>query len=200
MQGSWFVSHNSGDKETARAISVLLLSQGLRPWLDEWEIRPGDQIVHAINVGLDQAEGIVVVWSQNANQSTWVHRELTSAVHRSVTSGGVFRVVPVVLDPTPLPALLTSTAYVDWRNDQTRLRELLRGVGAPHSDRPSVLRGLVALIDFLGVEPKGMYAMLACPKCGSEDLKDGDGWDPYRGDHYGWTTCKACGWQMSGEI
>lgn len=200
MQGSWFISHNSGDKETARALSVLLLSQGFRPWLDEWEIRPGDQIVHAINVGLEQEEGVIVLWSKNATSSNWVQRELGAAVQRAITSGGAFRVVPVILDSTVLPPLLAETAFVDWRDEAQRVPLLLRGVGHPSGDRRSMLRGIVHLIDQLGLEPKGMYGVFACPECGSEKLKDGDGWDEVRDDHYGWTTCEECGWSMGGEI
>lgn len=199
MTGNWFISHNSLDKQTARAVSVLLAAQGLRPWLDEWEIRAGDQIVHAVGVGLQQAEGIIVLWSAHASASHWVNQELGVAVQRAITSRGAFRVVPVVLDDTALPPLLVGTAFVDWRGDKPPVEKLLRAVGVAGADRKSVLLGLTRLMNDLGAQAQGVYGLIACERCGSENLEDGHGYDS-RDDHYAWTTCKDCGHSVSGEV
>jgi hypothetical protein len=37
-----FVSHNQADKPRVRPIAQLLEAMGLRVWLDEWIIKPGD--------------------------------------------------------------------------------------------------------------------------------------------------------------
>ena len=36
-----FLCHNSQDKPEVREIAQQLQQQGLKPWLDEWELRPG---------------------------------------------------------------------------------------------------------------------------------------------------------------
>ena len=36
-----FLCHSSDDKDAVRAIGRDLYSCGLRPWFDEWELRPG---------------------------------------------------------------------------------------------------------------------------------------------------------------
>jgi len=37
-----FLSHSSKDKAVVRAVAERLRADGLRVWLDGWEIRPGD--------------------------------------------------------------------------------------------------------------------------------------------------------------
>ena len=37
-----FLSHSSKDKAIVRAVAERLRADGLRVWLDDWEIRPGD--------------------------------------------------------------------------------------------------------------------------------------------------------------
>ena len=39
-----FLSHSSKDKEVVRAVAERLPADGLRVWLDDWEIRPGDSL------------------------------------------------------------------------------------------------------------------------------------------------------------
>ena len=39
-----FLSHSSKDKAVVRSIGEQLRSDGLRVWLDDWEIHPGDNI------------------------------------------------------------------------------------------------------------------------------------------------------------
>jgi len=36
-----FLCHNSKDKPTVRRLATLLSERGVRPWLDEDELRPG---------------------------------------------------------------------------------------------------------------------------------------------------------------
>ena len=36
-----FLSHNSLDKPVVKQLGFELRKQGLNPWLDEWELRPG---------------------------------------------------------------------------------------------------------------------------------------------------------------
>ncbi len=36
-----FLCHNSKDKPEVKRIAELLKAQGIVPWLDEWELRPG---------------------------------------------------------------------------------------------------------------------------------------------------------------
>ena len=48
-----FLSHSSKDKAVVRAVADRLRADGLRVWLDDWEIRPGDSIPAKIEEGLE---------------------------------------------------------------------------------------------------------------------------------------------------
>jgi hypothetical protein len=50
-----FLSHSSKDKSIVRAIAERLRADGLRVWLDAWEIRPGDSIPAKIEEGLERS-------------------------------------------------------------------------------------------------------------------------------------------------
>ena len=39
-----FLSHSSKDKRVVRELAERLKADGLRVWLDAWEIKPGDSI------------------------------------------------------------------------------------------------------------------------------------------------------------
>jgi len=39
-----FLSHSSRDKAVVRPVAERLRADGLRVWLDDWEIHPGDSI------------------------------------------------------------------------------------------------------------------------------------------------------------
>ena len=51
-----FLSHSSKDKAVVRAVAERLRADGLRVWLDEWELKPGESIFHTYSTyqrGLD---------------------------------------------------------------------------------------------------------------------------------------------------
>jgi len=197
---TWFISHNSADKPVARTLATLFLAEKLDVWLDEWRILPGDSIVHSINVGLEQASGLVVLWSSNAATSGWVDRELSGAVMRS-TKDRTFRIIPVLLDDTPLPPLISSLAYVDWRQGHAAaMVALLRGTGKKDAGRRTILRGLNELLADLEVKEVEYFGIVACPKCGGEDFDRSMSEDELRGDTYLGIKCKDCGWFDSTEV
>jgi TIR domain len=50
-----FLSHNSRNKPRVRKLAERLKNAGLRVWLDDWVIKPGDDIYLAIERGLGAA-------------------------------------------------------------------------------------------------------------------------------------------------
>lgn len=74
-----FVSHASEDKESiARPLSRILTQHGLRVWLDEMEMTPGDRLRHKIEHGLrNSAVGTIIV-SPVYLDKFWTKYELDS--------------------------------------------------------------------------------------------------------------------------
>jgi hypothetical protein len=67
-----FISHSSQDKHEVEAFAAALRDRGFDPWLDKWEIGPGDDIVGSINAGLEEVPAGIVVFSSHTRSSRWV--------------------------------------------------------------------------------------------------------------------------------
>lgn len=109
-----FLSHASADKTVVRELAERLKGIGLRVWLDEWVIRPGDSIPLAIEHGLETSRTLVLVMSRAAFDSDWVGLERHTALFRDPTNRER-RFIPLRLDDCEIKDSLRQFAYVDWR-------------------------------------------------------------------------------------
>ena len=109
-----FLSHSSKDKPAVQELAQRLQADGLRVWLDEWEIKPGDLIGLQIEKGLEQSRTLILIMSQNAFASEWVTLERHTVLFRDPTNKDR-RFIPLLLDQTDIPDILKQFAYVDWR-------------------------------------------------------------------------------------
>jgi TIR domain len=132
-----FICHSSADKDVVRRLAGDLRQSGIEAWFDEWEIRPGDSIIDKINEGISGCEVFIVVISRNSVASRWVREELNAAVIRRIRDQA--RLIPVRLDNSEVPALLSSLKHVDLSRYEAGLRELVEGV-AGHDSRPPLGR------------------------------------------------------------
>ncbi|MET0621720.1 MAG: TIR domain-containing protein, partial [Pyrinomonadaceae bacterium] len=110
-----FISHSIHDKPAARDLATRLKADGLRVWLDEWEIRPGDMIGLKIRQGLERSRTLLLVMSANANASDWVTFESQTILFSDPTNQQR-RFIPLRLDDAEFPLTLKQFAYVDWRH------------------------------------------------------------------------------------
>jgi hypothetical protein len=120
-----FLSHSSADKAAVRELAQRLKGDGLRVWLDEWVIQPGDLVPLKIEQGLESSRTLVLVMSQAAFDSEWVTLERHTALFRDPTNQQR-RFIPLRLDDTEIPDALQQYAYVDWRDgDDGQLARLV---------------------------------------------------------------------------
>lgn len=100
-----FISHSSRDKPAVEQLALELGRRGFDPWLDKWEIQAGDDIVASINRGLDEAQAILVVFSEHTDQSRWVGAELSFATWSRIEQN--LPLIPVMVsDQARVPPLL----------------------------------------------------------------------------------------------
>ncbi|HEU0016490.1 MAG TPA: CHAT domain-containing protein, partial [Longimicrobium sp.] len=90
-----FLSHSSKDKPQVEALAVALRERGIEPWLDKWEIGPGDDIVGSINRGLDEADAGIIVFSEHSGESRWVESEVSYLTYARIVESKAL--IPVVL-------------------------------------------------------------------------------------------------------
>lgn len=111
-----FLSHNRQDKPRVRALAERLRDAGLRVWLDDWVIKPGDDIYLAVERGLEAARVQVLCLSPAALGSDWVALERSTVLFRDPSNAGR-RFVPLLLADCDLPDTVRRYKYVDFRRE-----------------------------------------------------------------------------------
>ncbi|MCX7421588.1 MAG: toll/interleukin-1 receptor domain-containing protein [Planctomycetia bacterium] len=111
-----FLSHNQADKARVRRLAERLKGAGLRVWLDEWVIQPGDIISLKVDEGLEQSRVLLLCLSPAAPASDWVALERSTAIHRDPANAGR-RFIPLLLADCELPDTLRRYKYVDFREE-----------------------------------------------------------------------------------
>jgi small GTP-binding protein len=108
-----FLSHSSKDKDAVRVIAERLKGDGLRVWLDEWELKPGDHIPAKIEEGLEHSRVLVLCMSANAFSSDWATLEAGTFRFRDPLNKDR-RFIPLRLDDAPIKSSLAQFLYIDW--------------------------------------------------------------------------------------
>lgn len=146
-----FLSHNARDKEAVEALARRLADEaGLRPWLDKWNVVPGEEWQEAIEQALDDSRACAVFIGPSG-MGTWQHEEMRAALRERVDRKGI-RVIPVLLpgahtpERVKLPRFLSLRALVNFNvpaglNDKEALHQLSAGIrGVPPGDISTSLR------------------------------------------------------------
>jgi nucleotide-binding universal stress UspA family protein len=125
-----FLCHNSKDKPEVKRIAELLKAQGIVPWLDEWELRPGLPWQRALEEQIEHIKTAAVFVGSNG-RGPWQDMELEAFIREFVSRS--CPVIPVVLADAPdkpqLPAFLRGMTWVDFRvGDPDPMERLVWGI------------------------------------------------------------------------
>ena len=130
-----FLSHASEDKAGfAEPLGRELATLGIRPWLDKWEIRPGDSLVGKLfDEGVAAVDAVIVVVSRYSAGKPWVRAELDAAMVRRITENT--RLIPVRLDGAEMPAPLQMLVWHDAARTEEGIRRAARLIADTLHDR-----------------------------------------------------------------
>jgi GTPase SAR1 family protein len=132
-----FLCHNSKDKPAVKEIGERLKERGILPWLDEWELQPGEVWIDA----LDEIIGLVktaAVFVGPHGCGRWEKVETRALLRKFVEAG--LRVIPVLLknarDEPDWSLFLDDFQRIDFRKeDPDPLRQLIWGITGERPDR-----------------------------------------------------------------
>jgi hypothetical protein len=79
---SCFISYSHKDRSFAKRIHDTLQGRGIRCWLDEHEIVPGQNIYAEVDRGIRLWDKILLCASRHSLTSWWVDREVTTAMEK----------------------------------------------------------------------------------------------------------------------
>jgi class 3 adenylate cyclase/GTPase SAR1 family protein len=111
-----FLSHNNRDRAVVRRIAEKMRANGLRVWLDEWILRPGDDIYQALEEGLLESRTMVLCISPAALGSGWVNLEKATLLFRDPRNVER-RFVPLLMPGGDLPDSFRKYEYIDFRQE-----------------------------------------------------------------------------------
>lgn len=189
-----FISHNSADKPTARALATLLVEQGVDVWFDEWNIALGDSIVGGIEKGLKEANIFVILWSANARDSNWVSTETNAFIRKRIDDYGL-KIIPLMVDSTPMPVLLADFRGYDLSSGVTLDQVIAEMLGHPRDIEVAArLQKKINELTEKNTDPHDPLPYLICPTCGSADLNRSSACDTTRDEMYYLIDCTQCNW------
>jgi hypothetical protein len=142
-----FISYKSIDKEFALKLAAAVESESgrgrkLKVFIDEWDIKPGDDIVARIDQALSTSRFIGLVLSPEYLLAEWPTAERNAAVFKD-PAGRLGFVVPLMYRRCALPPLLAFRKYVDFSEGNLKrglpqLLAILKNEPLPRGDAKAV--------------------------------------------------------------
>ncbi len=129
-----FLSHSSQDKPLVRRLETALEAAGFEAWVDHDDLHAGESFPKRIGEAIAACDVLLLVWSQPASVSHWVEEEYNSALSLRKT------IIPCILDHTPLPPLLRSISYANFREFESGLQQVLHALRtlSPQTSPPPI--------------------------------------------------------------
>lgn len=115
-----FVSYARADRTWVRALAENLLRLGIRLFFDEYDIRPGDVLVPALESDICQTRHGLLVVSRASVTRPWADEEYAAIM--TPTMEGQQRLLPVLLEEVDLPPFVASCPWFDRSAATTRAR------------------------------------------------------------------------------
>jgi len=115
-------SHADVDREWVRAFAESLRNRGVEVWFDEFEVKPGEPYLEAMEKGLRRSDFIVFVMTTNSVKRPDIFFEIGAAI-----AGGK-RMVAIVskdVDPSLLPQPLRTRRFLAQGAPEETAEELV---------------------------------------------------------------------------
>lgn len=156
---SCFISYSHADRAFALRLYEGLQEHGIRCWLDDHQILPGDDILDQVDQGIRSWDKVVLCCSKDSLTSPWVEREAEKALQKEERlwrerNAKVLALIPLDLDghlfewESGKASVLQSRLAPDftgWEKDaakfETQLEKLVRALRSDDGARPKAPEG-----------------------------------------------------------
>jgi len=119
---SCFISYSHADKAFARRLYDGLKARGVRCWLDEHQLLPGDDIYHEVDRGIRLWDKMLLCCSESSLKSWWVDNEIGVAFEKEQLLMKERETKVQVLVPLNLDGYLFSDQWKSGYQAQVRRR------------------------------------------------------------------------------
>lgn len=129
-----FLAYTNADREAVEIVAQRLSEEAkLRPFLDRWNLVPGEPWQEALEAAIDGSRSsIIFIGPSGVNP--WQNQEMRATLDAQVRRRDDYRIIPVLLpgaDPDVVPRLLATHTWVDLRaglDDEPAFRQLVAGI------------------------------------------------------------------------
>jgi hypothetical protein len=130
MKYDVFISHSNKDKKFVLKLAKDLIENGVKVWLDEWNLGLGDSIAESINKAIEESRFIFLIMSPDYFASAWTTQEWNMAMHSEMAENSI-RTIPIYYRNCEIPPILQSKQWADFRNPENyteNFKDLIRQV------------------------------------------------------------------------
>ena len=111
-----FISHAHQDKKFVNKLAEELKANNIDVWFDEFELKPGDNIIQMIENGIKECDYVIAVFSKSYSNSDWAKKELNAFAIKEL-SNKTNNILPILIEDCKLPIFLSDRLYLDFRNE-----------------------------------------------------------------------------------
>jgi hypothetical protein len=128
-QGKAFISYSTSDKEVVYAICGELRSRGLTFWIDQTEIKAGDEILERVNSALGESKLFIAFVGPNYfRNGSYTSAEFGAAFHKA-RSADSWRMITIKLAPdVQLPLLAASRLWIEYTAPSETAERILQAM------------------------------------------------------------------------
>lgn len=124
-----FLSHKSDDKPLVKRYKNALVALGFSPWLDESEIRTGDEVDRKIKRAMRESCAAVFFLTENFKDETYLSDEINYAKQELRNKGNHFKIITLRFsNHAEIPDLLDTYRYEAVENDLDGLFHIIRAL------------------------------------------------------------------------
>lgn len=114
-----FLCHANEDKEEVKKVYDKLKQNGIKPWMDKEDLKPGQQWDQEINKAIKESDHVMIFFSKvSVEKRGYVQNELKQAlkVYDEIPDGKIY-IIPVRIDDCEIPDKFKILHYCDLFED-----------------------------------------------------------------------------------